>query len=183
MLSVLSRQKMKMMALLLFCSFTFLVITPTLNVYAEENTKLVNSQFDVDVAQAIAEIDSVGIEKVAEERSLKNPLLRKVATYRNKTYSYKRGGFAAWCKDYISYRYNGNIVSENSKWQESGYLFPNMVRKKGIANYANGRGYKDYRGTKTYKVGMPSPWGDVSLAQFDRSDYYRVKANGTGYRK
>lgn len=107
----------------------------------------------------------------------------RAAAYKNKTYSYKRGGFAAWCKDFISYKYNGTTVAENSKWQEAGYIFPNIIKKKGISNYANGSGYKDYRGTKTYKIGSPTPWGDVSFAQFDRSDYYRIKSNGSGYLK
>ncbi|EUJ42626.1 hypothetical protein [Paenilisteria rocourtiae] len=182
MANVLNKQKMKVIMLVALCSI-MMAETPTLGVQARESVGTMNSKFEMDAARAIAEIDDIGIEEIAEASELKSPLIRKAATYRNKIYSYKRGGFAAWCKDYISYRYNGNNVAENSKWQESGYIFPNMIRKKGISNYANGKGYKDYRGIKTYKVGTPSPWGDVSLAQFDRSDYYRVKSNGVGYRK
>ncbi|WP_232057801.1 lacticin RM [Listeria sp. PSOL-1] len=163
---------------------------PALQANAEENdTEAVTSQeitnFDIDATQAISEIDSVGVEEEITEdaETGSNSVMLRAAAYKNKTYSYKRGGFAAWCKDFISYKYNGTRVAENSKWQEAGYIFPNIIKKKGISNYANGSGYKDYRGTKTYKIGSPTPWGDISVAQFDRSDYYRVKSNGSGYLK
>ncbi|EUJ44596.1 hypothetical protein [Listeria riparia] len=190
MLKALSKKKVRMLAVAMSCSFAFTVASPALNVYAEESLEDVTSsvetnQFDVDASQAISEIDSVGVEKVVSEDapSTSNIRLLKAAAYKNKTYSYKRGGFAAWCRDNISYRYNGTTVAENSKWQETGYLFPNIISKKGIKLIATGTGYRDYRGTKTYKIGTPSPWGDVAFSAFDKTDQYRVKSNGSGYLK
>ncbi|WP_221640823.1 lacticin RM [Listeria newyorkensis] len=177
---MLSQKRVKMIALAFSCTIAFTMVAPALNVNAEES---LNDLESLTTAQAISEIDNVGIEEVTGEEPQNTKMLLKAAAYKNKTYSYKRGGFAAWCKDYINYKYNGTTVAENNKWQEAGYIFPNMIGKKGITNYANGAGYKDYRGTKTYKIGTPSPWGDVAFAQFDRSDYYRVKSNGTGYLK
>ncbi|EUJ35934.1 putative lacticin RM [Listeria weihenstephanensis FSL R9-0317] len=177
-----------MIALTLSCSFLLTVVAPALNVNAEENVSDLNAvteveQLNVDASQAISEIDNVGVEEVTDDNVQATPSLLRASAFKNKTYSYKRGGFAAYCKDFINYRYNGTTVAENSKWQEAQYIFPNIIRKAGITNYANGTGYKDYRGTKTYKIGSPSPWGDVSFAEFDRSDYYRVKSNGSGYLK
>ncbi|MBC1402456.1 lacticin RM [Listeria booriae] len=190
MLKVLSKKKVKMLAIAMSCSFAFTVASPSLNAYAEENLEDVmlsveTNQFEVDASQAISEIDSVGIEEVVSEDApnTSNVQLLKAAAYKNKTYSYKRGGFAAWCRDNISYRYNGTTVAENSKWQEAGYLFPNIISKKGIKLVATGTGYRDYRGTKTYKIGTPSPWGDVAFSAFDKTDQYRVKSNGSGYLK
>ncbi|MBC6309009.1 lacticin RM [Listeria sp. FSL L7-1582] len=161
---------MKMLAVAMSCSFAFAVVSPALNVNAEENLEDVMSsveinQFDVDASQAISEIDSVGVEEIVSEDAptTSNVQLLKAAAYKNKTYSYKRGGFAAWCRDNISYKYNGVTVSENSKWQEAGYIFPNIISKKGIKIVATGTGYRDYRGTKTYKIGNTKSVGRFCL--------------------
>ncbi|MBC2103671.1 lacticin RM [Listeria booriae] len=187
MLKPINKKKAKTLVLALSFSLAFTVVGPALTANAENTLSNLESsatgQFDVSASQAVSEIDSVGVEDVTEENGQTTPRLLKAAAFKNKVYSYKRGGFAAWCKDYVSYRYNGTSVAENNTWQEAGYIFPNIIKKKGIVNYANGSSYKDYRGTKTYKIGTPTPWGDVAFAQFDRSDYYRVKSNGTGYLK
>ncbi|PZF90506.1 lacticin RM [Listeria ivanovii] len=143
----------------------------------------VNNPVDISPEQAIAQIDSVGVEEVTEFNNETGVRLVRAAAYKNKTFSYKRGGPAAWCKDFISFKYNGSTVKENNKWQESGYIFPNLIKKRGISNYQNGTGYKDYRGTKTYKIGLPSKLGDLAIGSTDRSDYYRLKSNGSAYKK
>lgn len=172
--------KMKKISIV-FCITTLsLVLTAPSFVYASED---IENQSKISTKEAISEIDSVGIEISEEENNEPNVRLLRAAAYKNKTFSYKRGGVAAWCKDFISFKYNGSTVKENAKWQEAGWLFPNVIRKKGIVNYQNGNTYKDYVGTKTYKIGTPTPWGDISVASFDRSDYYRIQANGKAYKK
>ncbi|EAC8844344.1 lacticin RM [Listeria monocytogenes] len=164
---------------------TFFVLSLSLLLVTPNFVKASDDVADVDVSpeQAISQIDSVGVEEVIESSDDSGVRLLKAAAYKNKTYSYKRGGVAAWCKDYISFKYNGSTVKENSKWQEAGFIFPNIIRKKGITNYQNGSGYKDYRGAKVYRVGVPSPWGDATLTEQSRSDYYRLKSNGSAYKK
>ncbi|MBC1631677.1 lacticin RM [Listeria welshimeri] len=168
----------KYLSTLFVLCLSLLLVTPSF-VKASDDVGQVN----VSPEQAIAQIDSVGVEEVIESSDDSGVRLLKAAAYKNKTYSYKRGGAVAWCKDYISFKYNGSTVKENSKWQESGFVFPNIVRKNGISNYQNGSGYKDYRGSKIYKIGAPTPWGDAKITEQARSDYYRLKSSGSAYKK
>ncbi|PZG33982.1 lacticin RM [Listeria ivanovii] len=168
----------KCASILFILSLSLLLATPNV-VKANE----LDNSGGISAEEAISQIDTVGVEENIETDRAMGVNLLRAAAYKNKTYSYKRGGVAAWCKDYISFKYNGSTVKENSKWQEAGYIFPNIIRKKGITNYQNGSGYKDYRGAKTYKIGVPSPWGDATITEQSRSDYYRLKSNGSAYKK
>ncbi|EAD1150146.1 lacticin RM, partial [Listeria monocytogenes] len=73
---------------------TFFVLSLSLLLVTPNFVKASDDVADVDVSpeQAISQIDSVGVEEVIESSDDSGVRLLKAAAYKNKTYSYKRGG-------------------------------------------------------------------------------------------
>lgn len=96
-----------------------------------------------------------------------------------KRISYYRGSVLAWSRDHVEWEYNGSKVLGSSGWQETGWIFPNIVRKKGISRYSTSNTQHNWKATKTISAGVPTPWGDVTLVSKDYTDYIYVRYNGT----
>lgn len=104
--------------------------------------------------------------------------LKSRATTKKRTVMYKRGGTFAWSKDYINFSYNGSNVTSSSGWQEVGWVFPNLVKAKGMKAYYKSASVHEWKGHKTISLGSASPWGDVTVFSQDVTDYYAVYKDG-----
>ncbi|MEE6453291.1 hypothetical protein RAH41_22345 [Gottfriedia acidiceleris] len=100
------------------------------------------------------------------------------ATTKKRTVMYKRGGTYAWSKDYINFSYNGSKVTSSSGWQEVGWVFPNIVKAKGMKAYYKSTSVHEWKGHKTISIGSATPWGDVTVFSQDVTDYYSVYKDG-----
>lgn len=96
-----------------------------------------------------------------------------------RTVTFKRGSALMWSKDIISFNYSGGRVTSSSGRQEAGWIFPNIVRKNGITRYSTSSSTHKWRGEKTIGAGVVSPWGDVTIYNYDFTDYYGVHGNGS----
>ncbi|MGN9864848.1 hypothetical protein [Bacillus swezeyi] len=101
-----------------------------------------------------------------------------VTAFSGKRLTIKRGSFLAWSKDYIDWYYNGKKVSKSSGSQDVGYIFPNVVRAKGIKRYYKSSGLHKWRAKKTHSIGTVTPWGDVELASTTFTDRRWVNKKG-----
>lgn len=101
-----------------------------------------------------------------------------MTAYAGKRLTIKRGSFLAWSKDYIDWYYNGKKVSKSSGSQDVGYVFPNVVRAKGIKRYYKSSGLHKWRAKKTLSFGTVTPWGDVELASSTFTDRRWVNKKG-----
>lgn len=95
-----------------------------------------------------------------------------------KTVSFNRGSALMWSKDIISFNYSGGGVTSSSGRQEVGWVFPNIVRKKGISRYSTTNSTHKWRGQKTIGAGTVTPWGDIKIYNYDYTDHYGVHSNG-----
>jgi hypothetical protein len=90
-----------------------------------------------------------------------------------------RGSWLAWSRDYVEWYYNGSTVSSSSAWQDSGWVFPNIVRENGIHRYYKGSTLHKWRAEKSIAAGVPTPWADVTLYTTDVTDYIYVRGSGS----
>jgi hypothetical protein len=97
-------------------------------------------------------------------------------TYRG---SFHRGTVLMWSEDFVSWTTNGSSISASSAWQDGGYIFPNIINLSGIKKYLTGSSSVTYRAKKTLGAGVVTPWGDVSVYNYDYTDYLQANANGT----
>ena len=75
----------------------------------------------------------------------------------------------------------GTKILNSYAWQETGYIFPNIVRAKGIVKiYATSTVHK-YRASKTIGAGTVTPWGDVNIYYWDVTDYANIYPCGYAY--
>lgn len=141
------------------------------------NVAEVNAQTITPEQKAVIESFEEG--KLMNEETLKEStsLLRATA-YRTRWYL-ERGSVLAWSKDYLEWTYNGSSVSNGDAWQESGYIFPNIVRTNGIVQTGATTSTKyEYRASKTIGAGVVTPWGDVTVYESDITDYLTGDKNG-----
>lgn len=95
-------------------------------------------------------------------------------------YTDKRGGAPAWTKTTIDWTYNGSRVLTSDATQSVGWIFPNIVRAKGVTKLSTSTNTTHkYRSTSTYGAGTPTPWGDVKAFETTAVDYNDVRSNGT----
>ena len=66
------------------------------------------------------------------------------------------------------------MTSRGKQW-----IFPNIVRKNGITRYSTSSSTHKWRGEKTIGAGVVSPWGDVTIYNYDFTDYYGIHGNGS----
>lgn len=122
----------------------------------------------------------------AEQQEVINSFLNeKEQTQNNKMRagyraSFKRGSALMWSRDNIDFNASGGTISSSSLWQESGYIFPNIVRVNGGTRYSVSSTLHKWRATKTMGAGVVTPWGDVTVYNNDVTDYYGVTGKGTG---
>lgn len=98
-----------------------------------------------------------------------------------KTVSFKRGSALMWSKDNITWSYNSTKITNSSADQDCGFIFPNIVRCKGISKvsaYSSSTKHR-YKGKKTIGAGVVTPWGDVTVYESDFTDQYDVTKSGT----
>lgn len=110
-----------------------------------------------------------------EKEQTENTKMR--ASYRA---SFKRGSALMWSRDNIDFSTSSGKISSSKLWQESGFIFPNIVRVKGGTRYQTTSTLHKWRATKTMGAGIVSPWGDVTVYNSDVTDYYGVTGKGTG---
>lgn len=97
----------------------------------------------------------------------------------DKRISRHRGTKLAWSQDFVEFYYSNNVVTKSIGWQEAGWIWPNLVKKKGIKRYYTSKPVDKFRGEKTIGAGTVTPWGDVTLFNTDVTDYFTVRSNGT----
>lgn len=137
----------------------------------------VNAQSTITPEQR-AVIESFEHSKLSQENILEERTTLPKATYRTRWY-FERGSALAWSKDYLEWTYNGSYVSNPDAWQECGFIFPNIVRTKGISQTGLSSSSKyEYKATKTIGAGVVSPWGDVTVYETDHTDYITGDKNG-----
>lgn len=97
-------------------------------------------------------------------------------TYRGSLY---RGSALMWSRDNIQWTISGGKVTGSTAWQESGYIFPNIVRTTGIKKHCSTSSSVTYRATKTIGAGIVTPWGDVTVYEQRFADFLKGNKNGT----
>ncbi|MEK4223105.1 hypothetical protein N1I86_14290 [Bacillus sp. FSL W8-0116] len=136
-----------------------------------------STDLTVDKAKVLEAADQGRVE-VSTAPSKKGEF-QTMATKYSKRITYSRGSVLAWSKDYVEWFYNGSSISSSSGWQDSGWIFPNLVRVKGITKYYSSSPLHKYRAKKTISAGTVTPWGDVTLYSKDYTDYISVRGNGS----
>lgn len=92
--------------------------------------------------------------------------------------SFYRGTFMMWSRDNINFNISGGRVTSSSGFQEAGWIFPNIVRTRGIVRTSTAATTHLWRGTKTIGAGSVTPWGDIVIYNHDYTNYYGVHGNG-----
>lgn len=109
---------------------------------------------------------------------------RSLSTYKysggGNTVQLYRGSGLAWSRDNVYFSYDGSKVTYSTGWQETGWVFPNIVRAISIERYNNRTDVHSYRATKTIGAGTPTPWGDAKVYESTFTDYIHVYGSG-GY--
>lgn len=96
-------------------------------------------------------------------------------------WSYYRGSFLAWTKDYVGWNVSNNKITSSSGWQEGGWIFPNKVKLKGISKIKSQSNYQQYRAQKSIGAGTITKWGHVDLYEIDVTDYLNINSAGKMY--
>lgn len=152
----------------LLCSFA-VIGSSSIQASASELDK---SSGDLSSIQAEQIIDDFNNNKTVEESSVARA---------GKRVTFKRGGALAWSKDVIDWNYSNGSVTSSSAYQDSGFIFPNVVRTKGITKYSSNSSTHYYRGRKMIGAGVVTPWGDVVVHEQDITDHFRVTGSGNSY--
>jgi len=97
----------------------------------------------------------------------------------SKKASFYRGTILMWARDNINFNHSGGKVTSSNGLQEAGYILPNIVRKKGIKSISKTSATHKWYGMKTIGAGTPTPWGDVTIYNYDYTDYYGVHGDGS----
>ncbi len=92
--------------------------------------------------------------------------------------SYYRGSFLMWTRDNVDFGYNWSSVTWTSPFQQSGSVFPNVARNKGITRYYNTTRNDRFRAANTIGAGIVTPWGDVTVYTSDFIHRLSVNYNG-----
>lgn len=97
------------------------------------------------------------------------------------TYTLSRGSFLAWADAIVDWSSNGDIITNSEGHQRVGWVFPNIVKAKGITkiNALSSATRHVYLSKISIGAGVVTPWGDVNVYETDFEDYIRVNYNGT----
>ncbi|WP_088011281.1 hypothetical protein [Gottfriedia acidiceleris] len=164
-------------ALVIAFSYLLVLVTVPNSGFAEEKQEVATvSKLDPTTEEQLQDFENNKVIIRDNDDTSLNPLTR--ATTGKRTVMYKRGGTFAWSKDYINFTFNGSKVTSSSGWQEVGWVFPNLVKAKGMKVYYKSASVHEWKGKKTISIGSVSPWGDVSLFSKDVTDYYAVYKDG-----
>ncbi len=92
--------------------------------------------------------------------------------------TYYRGSFLMWTRDSVDFGYYNGRITYSSGYQQSGWIFPNISRNKGITQYYT-TGYEHkYRAVNVIGAGVPTPWGDVKI--YEQTFVHRLNVRGNG---
>lgn len=92
--------------------------------------------------------------------------------------SYYRGSFLMWTRDNVDFGFDWTRVNWTSPYQQSGSVFPNVARNKGISKYYDTVRNDRFRAANTIGAGVVTPWGDVTVYT---SDFiHRLSVNHDG---
>ncbi|WPP34974.1 hypothetical protein [Bacillus sonorensis] len=127
-----------------------------------------------DEQKALLEAKTEYVQSLPEQMNIKSGF----TAYSGKRLTVKRGSFLAWSKDYIDWYYNGKKISSSSGSQDVGFIFPNIVKAKGIKRYYKSSGLHKWRAKKTHSIGTVTPWGDVVLTSITYTDRKWVNKKG-----
>lgn len=126
----------------------------------------------------LKEVDDNYLSEEFTENKMNSVISTNGSYVPSKTFYFKRGSALMWSKDYVNFSYTGSSVTRSNGWQETGFIFPNIIRKAGISRY-NTTSYTHYwKGTKTIGAGVPTPRGDVKAYDWDITDYFRAYGSG-----
>lgn len=92
--------------------------------------------------------------------------------------TYYRGSFLMWTRDNVDFEYSGGKVKYSGGYQQSGWIFPNISRNKGIVRYSTSNYEHKYRAVNTIGAGIPTPWGDVKV--YENKFVHRLNVRGNG---
>ncbi|MEJ8548198.1 hypothetical protein [Brevibacillus borstelensis] len=92
-----------------------------------------------------------------------------------------RGSFLAWSDAIVNWESNGKKITKSEASQASGWVFPNIVKEKGITkqNVMSSDTSHVYLSKTSIGAGIVTPWGDVEIYETDFSDYIRVNHDGS----
>lgn len=91
-----------------------------------------------------------------------------------------RGSFLMWSEDTVEWTYDGSSVLQSEGNQDVGFIFPNIVRAKGITKMStSSSSMHKYKAKKTIGAGAITPWGDVTVYNVDFTDYIKVYGSGS----
>lgn len=83
-----------------------------------------------------------------------------------------------WTRDIVDFTYNNSKVTTSSGDQESGWIFPNIARNKGIKKIISVNAKHQYRAKDVIGAGIPTPWGDLNVYEKTYTHYLTVEKNG-----
>ncbi|MFC0523444.1 hypothetical protein ACFFGV_07585 [Pontibacillus salicampi] len=107
---------------------------------------------------------------------------QKAASTSSNRFTLKRGSALAWSEAVVTWNYNGYGVAASDGSQDSGFIFPNIVREEGITKLGTSTYTRhEYRSETTIGAGTVTPWGDVTVYETGYTDYLNVKGDGTAY--
>lgn len=153
-----------------------LLLTTTPTFAAEEEKGLTSEQVEVIEAFNKVELSPVIKKDIHEDTSLKSSEITPFAVYSVTT---QRGGALAWGKAIVDWTANSTQITSSSAYQDSGFIFPNIVRKGGITKQtSSAASYHIYLSKFTIGAGTVTPWGDVTVYESDTSDYIKVYKDG-----
>lgn len=101
------------------------------------------------------------------------------ASARTATVTFGRGSFLMWANDYVRFSYDGTRILGSQAWQECGWIYPNKAWVNGISKVQYSTNVHKYRGKKTFGAVVPTPWGETTIYNTNRTDEYKVFANGS----
>ncbi|EPH98366.1 hypothetical protein D920_01634 [Enterococcus faecalis 13-SD-W-01] len=127
------------------------------------------NQFDSPV-EAQDLVNNFSENKIMED----NSMLRS-----SRRASFYRGSVFMWSRDNINFNISGGRVTSSSGFQETGWIFPNIVRARGLTRMSTTANTHRWRGSKTIGAGSVTPWGDVTIFNVDFNDQYGVHGNGS----
>ncbi|NEB38400.1 hypothetical protein [Streptomyces sp. SID14515] len=115
---------------------------------------------------------------VSGEEAEAGVMARAAAKTKYRKAQYKRGSSLMWTRDTVYFGYNGKKVTSSKGWQESGHIFPNIAKNKGIKRYHNTAATHKWRAKDTIGAGVPTPWGDVKAYSQDYTHYFSGSKSG-----
>ncbi len=150
-----------------------MVLTMGITVSAAEDSSLLNNEL---TSEQRAVIEAFENNVVSDVDVVGGRLAKAAATgYRGSLY---RGSVLAWSEDFIEWISNGSSITSSTGWQDSGFIFPNIVREGGISKHSSSSSSVTYRAEKTIGAGVVTPWGDVTVYNSDFTDFLKGTASG-----